>query len=423
MKRFLLTMFICIMSNNLYADPFTNAPGERARAMGGAFAAIADDSSCFWHNPAGLAIMKANIDIQFSAIQALVRKPEPENLNNAIIGTHQKYDIKTGDLSFSIGAGFGPGSIIMYYHKPYFINHHYNPRKRENIPIVESAFGQVNEEIYSIGVGYGLSSSNKKYSLGWTIDYLNMKSNYSNIWQINGYNDQNDTTFYRYIGSDGRTYDARSGSIGIMMKPFDNFFKSYLFSIGSVYRLPCHGIRREKETDTFLEEYFKVFYPAFAAHLVQAGPFFDQLIIERPPSFDLGLAIRRQGNSRLSLAVQYGFVDWSHTNRRINTDYNKYSVGMEYVAQNKYLFNDKITLLSLRTGYYYSKPTPLTDDWPEVEGLTFGLGISSGAFAFEVALENRIIDYLHNEKEENLLVSFSVSISSGINIDDIVKSQ
>lgn len=64
---------LCCGARTALADPFVSLanqrsilPGGRAAMMGGAFVAIADDSSASYYNPAGLAFMKEN-RIEFSA--------------------------------------------------------------------------------------------------------------------------------------------------------------------------------------------------------------------------------------------------------------------------------------------------------------------------------------------------------------------
>jgi hypothetical protein len=50
---FLIT-FLIFCSNTVYADPYTQIPGTKAKGMGGAFVAVANDGSAIYHNPAGL---------------------------------------------------------------------------------------------------------------------------------------------------------------------------------------------------------------------------------------------------------------------------------------------------------------------------------------------------------------------------------
>lgn len=72
MKRALATLAL-LAATPAAADPFVSLanqrnilPGGRAAMMGGAFVALADDSSASYYNPAGLAFMKEN-RIEFSA--------------------------------------------------------------------------------------------------------------------------------------------------------------------------------------------------------------------------------------------------------------------------------------------------------------------------------------------------------------------
>jgi len=409
-SAFFIVFFSLFFLNNVFADPYTNPPGVRARSMGGAFAAVADDSSCFWHNPAGMAIMNADklasneriFDMQFSTFQSLEKKPDVENINYAINRKHKKFSIKSGDFGFSFG-GREPNlddnpvkSGGLYYAKPYFINNHFSIKQRDNKPIVNSAFGEVYEEIYAIGLLYGFTYINKEISYGFTIDYINIKSNYSNIWTISSYDEVNNELNYKYIGGDGKTFDAFTGSVGILYKPFKKWFSSYQFSIGSVYRFP--------------------------SHCREIGPFSDQLIIERPSSMDLGMAVNRISiGSRFIFSVQYGLTEWSRSNRNIDTDYHKYSAGMEWILPNKFIQQKRFPFLSFRTGSYQSKASQKSDNWPDVTSLAFGVGLITGTNkeknAIEITLENKIIDHLHYEKENHFLLSIAFSFN-GISVRD-----
>ena len=59
----------------VYADPFMSYPGTRAKAMGGAFCAVADDASSVWYNPAGVA-GDETFDFVLEWSQAIVQKSE-----------------------------------------------------------------------------------------------------------------------------------------------------------------------------------------------------------------------------------------------------------------------------------------------------------------------------------------------------------
>jgi len=65
---------------------FVNYPGTRAKAMGGAFVAVADDSSAWWYNPAGVATKGADLTLEFSTVPLIENDTYDTNETGGFLG-------------------------------------------------------------------------------------------------------------------------------------------------------------------------------------------------------------------------------------------------------------------------------------------------------------------------------------------------
>lgn len=92
---------------DLHASPRMNYPGTRARAMGMAFTAIADDASAIWYNPAGIAIGgEGHLDFIAEGSEAIDDRLDTET---------------TPFVAFKAVAG--KGGFSLSYFKPYVFGH------------------------------------------------------------------------------------------------------------------------------------------------------------------------------------------------------------------------------------------------------------------------------------------------------------
>jgi hypothetical protein len=115
-----------------------------------------------------------------------------------------------------------------------------------------------------------------------------------------------------------------------------------------------------------------------------------QLFFDRPESFDVGLSLSKAFSSigsSLVVGAQYGRTDWgSASKEEREIAYQKISVGLEYAIDNK---DAVLKKKAFRVGYYTSKPTEFGTvwNWPDVQGITYGLGISVGYDSVRIGLD------------------------------------
>ena len=169
------------------------------------------------------------------------------------------------------------------------------------------------------------------------------------------------------------------------------------FSIGSVYRFKssCKPVNGD------------------------SGPFENQLLINKPSSVDIGIAIKKiiYNKSLFTFATQYGLTQWSESNNFINSDYNKYSFGIEWNFSDKTI-KFPTSRMALRAGYSFSKPTNNFEHWPEVKGISFGLGLGllileeKAFLGLDISFENKLFDYPYYEKERHSLISIALTLTA-----------
>ncbi|MEA1966994.1 MAG: hypothetical protein U9N77_02060, partial [Thermodesulfobacteriota bacterium] len=122
------------------------------------------------------------------------------------------------------------------------------------------------------------------------------------------------------------------------------------------------------------------------------------VFFDKPQSFDLGISFAKTftTDENFSLTLQYGSTDWgSASDGGDDFEYDKISFGAEYEITKKILFFRKT---ALRAGYYQSSASGDTNiwEWPDVTGITFGLGLSFG----DISDENR--DYFQFDLAQEL---------------------
>ncbi len=358
----LLSILIIFQCIKVFADPFISYPGTRAKAMGGAFVAVADDSSSCWYNPAGIANWGFDFTLEYS---------QAPSYNN------DKYD-NTGD-SFFVGVKLGAerrGGLGLYFYSPYSIAYSFNVT--EDNANFDYLYGYLDETVYIFGLTISMGSENAKIGFSFESVYL----------------DFSDSKFYRVV--DNNTYlidpdklDVSQGyslSVGILLNPLRLEKNKLDFKIGAAYHLPSFG-----HTESYSKEYEKELA--------------DKVIFRKPASYDIGLSLTLPLGkyAYLILSGQYGETDYSKVNENFDWKYRKFSAGGELRLV---IIN---SILSLRWGGYSSKSTQ--DD--EVLGITGGIGIGIGQhFTIEGSYERRKWRSF-NENISIDLFSFSINFCFG----------
>jgi hypothetical protein len=360
-----------------WAGPFDSAPGTRARAMGGAFAAVADDGSAVWHNPAGLA-------------------GRTERVATAEWGQGAAVD-DGGDIStenaFFFGGYFAEPEYAFgaFFLTPYTI--HYSvpdPGGRDR------AFGRVEESIQVVSVPLAIAPGafEGRLKFGGTVEWVRADIGGSQIVYRDAAGFANG-----YAAADDSTSDI-SGSLGMLAHLVDA--PDLRLSLGATYRFGVSGgIGEDARRD-----------PGDAG---VADLFFD-----KPAGYELGAALwlplgqpTRNAVRRTSMTIsaQYGKTDWGGANDgRVDLEYDRYAAGAELVFDRD---REQIGQIALRAGYYLADPSGNAGsfDWPEVRGITYGFGMKIGQMTLDLAQEYRTLENDRGLDDSEFLSSAALSLS------------
>ena len=345
-----LSLYLFSIAEPGICSPFISFPGARAKAMAGAFTAVADDPSSVWYNPAGFATKK--IDCTLEAAQATTIDEAQGPLENdqlslffgAVINLDwfKLIDLKTGLLFYS----------------PYTAKYWaYDDAERQ------TAWGHVHETYQILGIPVAKSFFDDKLKLGLTLEWVlldigDSDINYRDQWGwADRYQPDNDST------------NGLSGSIGVQGTVFEDKELSYNIKAGAVYRFKTStDIGKEALNNEYDQGVESIFF-------------------DKPRSFDIGLAFEKSFATKenIYLSLQYGSTDWGGASGgNENFKYNKISLGAEYEVTKTLLFIKKT---AVRAGYYQSTASGSSSiwSWPDVTGITFGAGIAFG----DVSDENK----------------------------------
>jgi hypothetical protein len=339
-----LFSFLVFSGAPLQASPFRSYPGARAMAMAGAFTGIADDSSSVWFNPAGLAREKD----KEGALEGTFEWSQAASIDE------KDGSLRSDETAWFFGGGyscdkFGAG---LYYYTPYTIKYWAHDQEKN-----DTAFGKVDEVVQIIGVPLAASFFEGRLKLGVAIEwvYLNIADSgiyYRDTWGWLG------TYQTAQEGTDGF-----AGSLGTLITLIDNTSQSYTLQLGGTYRL-------KSQTDI-----------GTAASEDENSGAVSQLFFNRPESFDLSLSFTKAFpsiDSVLVLATQYGITDWGGAREEDwGFSYREISFGAEFAIEDTDAILKK---KALRMGYYTSRPSGQDRiwDWPDVQGITYGIGIAVG---------------------------------------------
>ncbi|MFW6099755.1 MAG: hypothetical protein ACOC90_00075 [Bacteroidota bacterium] len=193
-----------------HASPRMNYPGTRARAMGTAFTAIADDASAIWYNPAGIVSEGKRTDFILE-------------FNEAI---DDRLDTKTTPFIALKTAG-GNWEFAFSYFNPYLFG--------SSVVDIEETGGVAswNEgavvdklDIFSVGAARLLPH---RIKVGGTVEFVRVNEK-----------------------GEESTYDSQgfSGSLGVQWVPIENLPRGFKVRLGGAYRF-------ESTVDKSFGEYSK----------------------------------------------------------------------------------------------------------------------------------------------------------------------
>lgn len=355
----LIIALVLLAAGPVDADPFASSPGARARAMAGAFTAVADDCSAVWYNPSGIAGEKAAATFGWSQAGA-VRGVEGEldaDEQAWLVGAQFSGEDQEAEIAGGLKYGVG-----IYYLTPYTM--HYWAHDPAGYDV---AWGQVNEGMQIISLPLALSSPEGRFKVGGTIEWVRTSVTCPEIFYRDPYN------WAAPFSTDEASDTGFSGSLGALGVLVRNEKVGFELTLGGVYRL-------DGATDMGAE------LPSKNGGRAVADFFFD-----KPESVEIGLAATQAlpAKARVILSGQYSTIDWgggaAHT-------YDRLAAGAELTIEKEIAF---ITQGAFRCGYYRSEPSggERVWDWPEVSAITYGLGVLAGEnIGMDLSFENRSLE-------------------------------
>ncbi|MCJ8273239.1 MAG: outer membrane protein transport protein, partial [Psychrosphaera sp.] len=179
------------------ADPWTTFPGTKARGMGTAFVAIANDPSAAWHNPAGLYQMKGmnisleggnapkyDLDDGHGMVFNQLKHPQTGDTIDNFYGSSWTDTVKGNEsyfLSWNMGNGKTYG-LGLYYYQPY------NIETTQLRGIIDHLRGYIVEDVSIYGSGYSgdlyLNKDSKWFSslhYGFTVEFIDVNTDGSEL--------------------------------------------------------------------------------------------------------------------------------------------------------------------------------------------------------------------------------------------------
>ncbi len=392
---FLITILTIVLKEKVYADPWFNYPGTRARAMGGAFVAIADDSSACWYNPAGLATEGSDFSLEVYQMATPDAFYDDEKEYNGFLG------FKAGNQNVGVGfLIFAPYKIGLYFYD-YYYDDYYGYYYDIN--------GYLNETVYISSFGFAFG--NRFIKLGIAFEYLLLDYSESNIKVYDYYDYYDYYYYYDYYNSYETSLKEDfsmgvSGSVGILIHPMNLKDHNLDLRIGAVYRFPS-SLKISNEEYTIYDYYG---YPITIALDL------EEILFKKPSSYDVGIAttIPLFDLGYLTLSGQYGEVDYSTIKESYYWKYRKFSIGEELG-----ILLTKNTLILFRSGIYSTKRIDDEEDFNEdILGITYGFAINiSRRLTLEIAMEKRIrtfeyssLDYYYKSEYSVDLFSFSLNV-------------
>ncbi|KGD66226.1 hypothetical protein Y5S_00698 [Alcanivorax nanhaiticus] len=362
-KKIIATTSLLLAAQQAAAlEEFYTAPGARAMAMGGAFTAVAADSSTIWYNPAGLGFLPSNaMDITADYGSVIVGEEDP------VLNADGKYELYKTDnelkyLGFS-GKGFG-----IAYFRPYDFNTLATTDSGQNV--------RVRTEYQELKFGFGFDM-NEYVAIGGTIDMV-MQDTDSNCNSCDE--------------SDGES--AMGFTLGALGKWTLDEASHTVFQAGATFR-----------SDTDVD--------------VVLGDLED--LPNRPEVLSLGVALKRPftlGGWSLHATgtvqrddISYAKVRYLGQSTPIAVDHERtaYGVEMQFITPANHNF-------FVRLGGYESEADggdsafkPYSEG---VEANTAGLGVMFESWVIDYAIENRTIlksDFSNVDDQDETLYSFSIS--------------
>ena len=365
---------LLLAQQGLAMEEFYTAPGARAMAMGGAFTAVAEDSSTVWYNPGGLGFL-SGMDVTLDYGTVVVGSEDVGSASGSDIALYDT-ESELKYLGFS-GKGFG-----MAYFRPYDF-HSYGKDDKGDITRIRTEYSEL-----KFGFGVDL---NDHVAVGGSIDMISQSTD-SDCESC----DENDETGFGY-------------TLGVLGKWKMDAARKTELRAGATWRSGT-------DVDALLGEFEDL---PNRPQVLSLG-----LAVKRPFDLGAGWGVSATGSVQFddiaySKVLYLGQDGIERSDNRIAVDHERIAYGAEFqfiTPSNQSFF--------IRAGGYDSEAegdaAPLLDGSNDrfrpyssgVEAVTAGLGVYLGDWIVDYAMEQRTIlksDYAAVQDQDETLHSLSIS--------------
>jgi hypothetical protein len=418
-----LISWLLLFSGVSVADPWTTFPGTKARGMGTAFVAIANDPSAAWHNPAGLYQMKGmNISLEGGnapkynlddgrgmVFNKLLHPQTGENID-FFYGSSWTETV-TGNESYFLSWNMGNGKTYglgLYYYQPY------NIETTQLRGTVKYLSGYIVEDVAIYGSGYSgdlyLNKDSKWFSslhYGFTVEYIDVTTDGTELlFDLDGTN--TDTKPVPIDSID--VQEGWTGSFGFLATIYNGHLGdrwSPTVKVGGVYRMDAYSSAKSQDISYYDEQVGNI--------TLKTQDYFNA----KPASWDFGVSANMKISSgpsfgllSLEVATQIGETEFDSVLTDMN--YRKQALGMALrLTRPRGHF---VRQIELRLGYYQEQSDSpknkvlihnnnLRADesgndnfrdgliYPDVSGFTWGVQLAfDGGYLLEFANEHRNLE-------------------------------
>ncbi|SLM32861.1 exported hypothetical protein [Desulfamplus magnetovallimortis] len=280
-KKFYILFFVSLsilffcMAPKAFASPFSTYPGAKAKAMAGAFTAVADDPSSVWYNPAGFSTKRLQCTLEWSQAPTIDEEYGPVETDQTSWFLGSIVNLEWFKL-MELEAG-------LFFYSPYTAKYWaYDDGSRQK------AWGHVHETYQILGIPVAKAFLDGRLRLGMTLEWVLIDIGGSDI----SYRDQWGWVDVYNMNEDSG--GGLSGSIGAQGILFENKDSSYNLTLGAVYRF---------KTSTDIGN---------KAVVNEYDQGINSIFFDKPQSFDIGMAFNKSFPTKenICLSAQFGSTDW-----------------------------------------------------------------------------------------------------------------
>ena len=425
MRAFIVTGLICLplFTGMSVADPWTTFPGTKARGMGTAFVAIANDPSAAWHNPADLYQMKGmnisleggnapkyDLDDGHGMVFNQLKHPQTGETIDFFYGSSWTDTVKGNEsyfLSWNMGNGKTYG-LGLYYYQPY------NIETTQLRGIIDHLRGYIVEDVSIYGSGYSgdlyLNKDSKWFSslhYGFTVEFIDVNTDGSELeFDLDG----TDTNVKPIPLDSIDVEEGWTGSFGFLATILNGHLGerwSPTVKVGGVYRMEAYSSAKTKDIGFYADQVGDI--------SLKTQDYFNS----KPASWDFGFS----ANMKISSGPSFGLLSMEVATQIGETEFDSVLTNMSYRKQALGMAlrltrvrGNFLRQIELRLGYYQEQSDSVKNKvliynnalraedpaqrnfqdglvYPDVSGYTWGLQLAfDGGYLLEFASEHRNLE-------------------------------